>query len=174
MCFVIVQKIILCGHYDCGGVKAALRNHDHGIIEQWIMGIRDVARYHRKVLYVYTHHTNCYTVLSLQYCTLIILYCILECSLQYCTLILLYSILYCRFNTVQHCFDTAVLHHEVVSLICIVQYTLHESSDEYCVLVILHHLTHVQLHVYSSTHLHATCVMLLHCFMIDQNRNCVL
>jgi Carbonic anhydrase len=43
------QNIIICGHYDCGGVKAAMRNHDHGIIEQWIMGIRDVARYHRKV-----------------------------------------------------------------------------------------------------------------------------
>eukprot|EP00611_Tribonema_gayanum_P021884 TRINITY_DN4300_c0_g1_i1.p1 TRINITY_DN4300_c0_g1~~TRINITY_DN4300_c0_g1_i1.p1 ORF type:complete len:383 (-),score=157.87 TRINITY_DN4300_c0_g1_i1:603-1706(-) len=48
--YLKVENIIICGHYDCGGVKAAMRNHDHGIIEQWIMGIRDVARYHRKEL----------------------------------------------------------------------------------------------------------------------------
>jgi carbonic anhydrase len=45
-----VKNIIICGHYDCGGVRAAMRNHDHGIIEQWIMGIRDVARYHKNEL----------------------------------------------------------------------------------------------------------------------------
>ena len=48
--YLKVKNIIICGHYDCGGVRAALKNQDHGIIEQWIMGIRDVARYHRKEL----------------------------------------------------------------------------------------------------------------------------
>ncbi|CAM9537647.1 unnamed protein product [Chrysoparadoxa australica] len=48
--YLKVKGIILCGHYGCGGVKAAMTNNDHGIIEPWLMGIRDVARYHRKEL----------------------------------------------------------------------------------------------------------------------------
>ena len=47
-----VKHIIVCGHYDCGGVRAAMKNHDHGLIENWIMGVRDVARLHRKELKV--------------------------------------------------------------------------------------------------------------------------
>ena len=79
---MIVQKIILCGHYDCGGVKAALRNHDHGIIEQWIMGIRDVARYHRKVLVLYTNHTV-YCTIQHSFDTVMLHEVALVCMFQY-------------------------------------------------------------------------------------------
>jgi carbonic anhydrase len=43
-----VQHIIVCGHYGCGGVKAALTKHSFGIINKWLRNIKDVYRIHRK------------------------------------------------------------------------------------------------------------------------------
>ena len=43
-----VQHIIVCGHYDCGGVKAAMSNHNLGIINKWLRNIKDVHRFHRQ------------------------------------------------------------------------------------------------------------------------------
>lgn len=42
-----VEHIIVCGHYGCGGVQAAMGNSDLGIINNWIRPIKDVYQDHR-------------------------------------------------------------------------------------------------------------------------------
>lgn len=41
-----VEHVILCGHYGCGGVVAALENFRHGMIDNWLSGIRALRRTH--------------------------------------------------------------------------------------------------------------------------------
>jgi len=49
--FLEVEHIIVCGHYQCGGVKAALEATDHASpLENWIRNIRDVVRLHQDML----------------------------------------------------------------------------------------------------------------------------
>jgi carbonic anhydrase len=43
-----VRHVIVCGHYGCGGVKAALTNHNFGIINKWLRNIKDVYKMHRE------------------------------------------------------------------------------------------------------------------------------
>lgn len=38
-----IQDIIVCGHYGCGGVRAAMDGRRHGIIDHWLQPIRDIA-----------------------------------------------------------------------------------------------------------------------------------
>ncbi|MFM9051388.1 MAG: carbonic anhydrase [Bacteroidota bacterium] len=43
-----VKHVIVCGHYGCGGVKAAMTHHNLGIINKWLRNIKDVYRFHRQ------------------------------------------------------------------------------------------------------------------------------
>lgn len=45
-----VQHVIVCGHYGCGGVRAAMSNQQFGLIDNWIRHIKDVYRFHQEEL----------------------------------------------------------------------------------------------------------------------------
>lgn len=45
-----VKHIVVCGHYYCNGVKAAMQSADLGILNPWLRNIRDVYRLHRCIL----------------------------------------------------------------------------------------------------------------------------
>ena len=46
--YLKVKHVIVCGHYGCGGVKAAMTKHSFGIINKWLRNIKDVYRFHRQ------------------------------------------------------------------------------------------------------------------------------
>ncbi|MEP7319863.1 MAG: carbonic anhydrase [Panacibacter sp.] len=46
-----VKHIIVCGHYGCGGIRAAMSNHDYKqVLNMWLRSIKDVYRLHRQEL----------------------------------------------------------------------------------------------------------------------------
>ena len=55
-----VNHIVVCGHYFCGGVKAAMQAQDLGILNPWLRNIRDVYRIHKTALNAITNETQRY------------------------------------------------------------------------------------------------------------------
>ncbi|MBL4727579.1 MAG: carbonic anhydrase [Rhizobiaceae bacterium] len=45
-----VKHIIVCGHYGCGGISAAMDGHQHGVIDHWLQPVRDIAVQYAGVL----------------------------------------------------------------------------------------------------------------------------
>ena len=55
--YLKVKHVIVCGHYGCGGVKAAMSNHSYNkILNMWLKNIKDVYRFHKPELD--THSTE--------------------------------------------------------------------------------------------------------------------
>ena len=55
-----VNHIVVCGHYECGGVKAAMQAKDLGILNPWLRNIRDVYRIHKNELNAITDEPKRY------------------------------------------------------------------------------------------------------------------
>jgi carbonic anhydrase len=45
-----VEHVILCGHYQCGGVKAAMGTQSYGLVDHWLAGVRDTCSRHEPEL----------------------------------------------------------------------------------------------------------------------------
>jgi carbonic anhydrase len=39
-----IKHVIVCGHYGCGGIRAAMENRSHGLIDNWLRHVRDIYR----------------------------------------------------------------------------------------------------------------------------------
>lgn len=55
-----VNHVVVCGHYYCGGVKAAMESEDLGILNPWLRNIRDVYRIHKDELNAITDEDTKY------------------------------------------------------------------------------------------------------------------
>jgi carbonic anhydrase len=55
-----VQHVVICGHYYCNGVKAAMQSADMGILNPWLRNIRDVYRLHKDELALVTDEEEKY------------------------------------------------------------------------------------------------------------------
>ena len=58
-----VEHIIVCGHYNCGGVKAAMDNVRFGLINNWLRHIQDVFRMHEPLLAAIEDETERFSML---------------------------------------------------------------------------------------------------------------
>ena len=53
-----VKHIIVCGHYGCGGVKAAMGQHSLGMINKWLRNIKEVYRIHEEEITALNNETD--------------------------------------------------------------------------------------------------------------------
>ena len=45
-----IKHVIVCGHYGCGGIKAAMESTPHGLIDNWLRHVRDIQQRYQKLL----------------------------------------------------------------------------------------------------------------------------
>ena len=50
-----VKHIIVCGHYGCGGIQAALENQENGLVDNWLRHVKDVIRFNKSKFEGLTH-----------------------------------------------------------------------------------------------------------------------
>lgn len=50
-----VKHIIICGHYGCGGIRAAIEDQEHGLIDNWLRHVKDVHRFNAERFKGLTH-----------------------------------------------------------------------------------------------------------------------
>ena len=53
-----VKHIIVCGHYGCGGIQAAMENKDHGLIDNWLRHIKDTYQHNQKKINLLESETD--------------------------------------------------------------------------------------------------------------------
>ncbi|MBA9072209.1 carbonic anhydrase [Flavobacterium gossypii] len=58
--YLHVNHVVVCGHYFCGGVKAAMQAEDLGVLNPWLRNIRDVYRLHKNELNAIEDETQKY------------------------------------------------------------------------------------------------------------------
>lgn len=58
--YLNVKHIVVCGHYNCGGIKAAMVAEDLGILNPWLRNVRDVYRLHKNTLNAITDEEERY------------------------------------------------------------------------------------------------------------------
>jgi len=58
--YLHVNHVVVCGHYFCGGVKAAMQSEDLGVLNPWLRNIRDVYRIHKTELNAIEDETQKY------------------------------------------------------------------------------------------------------------------
>ena len=46
----MIKHVIVCGHYGCGGIQAAMENQPHGLVDNWLRHIRDIHHRHQDKL----------------------------------------------------------------------------------------------------------------------------
>lgn len=53
-----VEHIIVCGHYGCGGIEAAISNKNYGLINKWLRNIKEVYKMYQKEVDAIENHTD--------------------------------------------------------------------------------------------------------------------
>lgn len=56
--FLKIRHIIVCGHYGCGGVRAAIEHDFHDLIENWLHNIKYISNKHQSILKKYSKKNN--------------------------------------------------------------------------------------------------------------------